>query len=403
MNPIYIENTGISHPLDEKWPESTDVEQAVDFVERNRQELTHRAVQAAQDAMEGRDNIDAVYVTSQTFLEYVMPGFLEELVLQTGISPSTVVYEKVFSSAQPVWHDVFRRVQETRQRVLMVGIEGLSLLDPEKRPEIIGEGLGPALKDYKVMANAIGWLARAWMERYEIPEETFRQRLMEVALTHYRRAAKVPHGQFYGKSFDETKYRKQESSRIDTAGMLSMMDCAPGHTSQVAAAVVSADATHARARVQGFSTIDDPRSPMERFCFKSVGDEANSQALQEVLKMSRLSHEALTRHTHFEIHNAFGPLMFMTLHELGLIEPSDLHRPWDEMGKVDKTYVNRMGGLKLGHFLGGTALGRLHENVQQLTDNAPDGLKLPASLERAYIQSVSGARNRLSATLIARV
>ena len=129
-------------------------------------------------------------------------------------------------------------------------------------------------------------------------------------------------------------------------------------------------------------------------------NEATYKAFKNILAQSEISREELMQKGVFQIHDAFGPLMLMTLMEMGYLNSEDFSRSWQEMGDFSKKRINPMGGLRAGHPLGATALVRLHEAMLQFSKKAPADLQIDEDLTYALIQSVYGPRDQISMTLL---
>jgi acetyl-CoA acetyltransferase len=384
MPEVFIENIEVSPALKPKSPE----------------DMLNAGAEVIQKALQGDEEISAVYGASQTFHEYGSQEYLQDLVAKSGLSPKAMIQEQVYSNSQPVLHEIFDRVQRNRERILVIGIEALGLLPKEERPKIIGKGLGPDLKDVGTMANAIGFLSAVWARQLGIQVEDLKARMMEVALRNYGRASLVPHSQFFGKKAPTPEeYQANYGTWIDASGMLTKYDCAPGDSNQVAAMVIGPDESKAKARVMGWKTAEDTRPFKARLGFENKENEAVHQAFTSALKNAGLTREELMINGMIEVHNAFSPLIYMTLHEMGYLRIEDMGKPWGQMNNIDPSRINPNGGLKTGHPLAVTAMARFFEVLKQFAGTAPAEAQL-GSLRYGVVQSVAGARHKISVTVV---
>jgi acetyl-CoA acetyltransferase len=336
---------------------------------------------------------DHVVVTTQTFLEYVMPDLRRRVAEALALPEDRVSVEKIYSNMQPVLHEVFERVIRTRERILVVGIEGLSLLDRGNRPHIIGKALKTSelRKQYGTMANAVGKLFDSWVKHLPIDPALLRPILEKAALQGYEHAYQNPDAQFFDQSLSKritTEKYRQVTRTVDESGWLTTYDCCPGNTSQSAAMLVG---PKGNTEVLGWVTCDDPRPFDERLRFEDYpAKEATTLAWKRLSAKTGVDLTHLKREAILQIHDAFGPFLFMTLLEMGYGDPLLNTAPFFGLNPKN---INPCGGLKAGHPLGATALVKFHESVGALEQR---------SCKKALIHSIWGARDRISMTLIER-
>jgi len=347
------------------------------------------------------ENITEIVITSQ-LLHCQVGDIRARVAKEFMFDESRVTHEPVNSNMQVAFPQRFHRMREDGGQTLFIGMESLGSLSSNTRGEMIGRALSADIqKKHLRMVDAIGDLTRYWMERFDIPESVIRDRFREMAIHCYSRAKKNPHSQFYESEKVPTHPEDYDVSAdtYDSSGLLRLHDCCPGNTCQGAAMLVGSD--EGETEIIGSSTKADDRPFGERAKFNNWPEgEAVFRTFQSVLQQGKISSDELMEKGILEIHNAFSPLILMTLAEMKLVRPDEMRKSWEEMGDFSKNIINASGGLSSGHALGATALVRIHEAIQQLHGRAPAGLQLDKKLIYALIQSVYGPRDKISMLLL---
>jgi len=358
--------------------------------------------------------IGAIYVSVQNPSRFagqsnIAAAVASELGLK-GISAADV---GTASNAQSAFHAAYRAVKSGYvDTAVAAGAEKMSGVKQKRCTRILAEVIDKEECKYGLsMFSTLALLTSFYMNLNDIKPEEMQTILENIAVRSYYYASLNPKAQFYEKRTTRSAY--ETKNRI-VATPLRFFDCCP--ISDGAAAVVL-QREETDIVVSGIGSAIDSSRILDRTYLDRF--QATSWAAEEAYGMAGIRDPTEIEGLFVEHHDAFGILYLFNLVDLGLIDRKKVVEFFKGKGKHDKNGldksiekligingkipVNISGGLKAGHFVGGTSVAKIAECCEQMRGYEREAeLRIP-NPKTAICHGIGGPGTVNSVTVLDRV
>ncbi len=321
--------------------------------------------------------------------------------------------ETASSTGAAAFHEACFKIRSgAADRVLVIAGERMRTVTTQEATAILSKTVDPVERRFGfTMPALIALISQVFFDRLGVRGRAVEETLARLMMRAHRFGADNPLAAFSGKPEHRSAYFDEERN-LWVATPLRRKDCSP--ICDGAAAIVLSSAP-GPVRVAGLGSATDTSSLLDRAALDRL--EASRLAAAFAYREAGIRDPEELSHLVVETHDAFNPLLPLSLVDLGLFraeqviealcgdldgEPSLLDPYQDPLtGPRGRVPVNLSGGLKArGHPVGGTGLFQIGELFLQLTGAFPNPRAQVPDAQIGLAHSIGGPGNNVYVTVI---